>query len=353
MIKNYFFVALLWLCVAAAKGQVPVMNPLQGSTIVCWGTNPMLTYSTSASNSPTQYNWSIQPYNGTILIPQSANCGIYFPNTDGTYTVTCFASNGAGPSAPVSIVVTVFERPNVTFSGNMGFCQGSSTNLSASPTISSGSSTLFYSWAPPTGLNTTSGPVVMANPSVTTNYTVSVVNGLCQYTVPLTVSVFMLPNFSVSGNTLICENETSNLVASGNLSGTSTLFYNWGPAYGLNTTTGASVSATPSVSTVYTVSVNDGTCSAYKTLSVTVDPCVGLRELHGDEKTLFAYPNPNNGRFVVRSAETGNGTVVDQLGRTVRDLKFTAGSETEIEGLEAGVYFIVTSRSRLKIAVLR
>ena len=48
--------------------------------------------------------------------------------------------------------------------------------------------------------------------------------------------------------------------------------YTWSPAAGLNTTTGAVVTATPATTTTYTVTVSNGTCSNSTTQTVTITP---------------------------------------------------------------------------------
>ncbi|MFH1320862.1 MAG: choice-of-anchor L domain-containing protein [Bacteroidota bacterium] len=68
----------------------------------------------------------------------------------------------------------------------------------------------------------------------------------------------------------ICPGDNVVLIASGAVS------YTWSPATGLNTTTGSSVIASPPVTTTYTVTGSDGTCTSIATVTVTVDPCIIL-----------------------------------------------------------------------------
>lgn len=171
----------------------PVMNPIQGPSAVCSQPANAKTFSVTASNSPSSYAWSvIGPSASGVIIsnPSGAVTTISFPYPSlyATYTVYCTASNNGGTSPnAASKVVTIYETPTVTFSGANVFCQGSSTNLSASPTILSASSTLFYNWSPSNGLNSTNGYSVNANPSSTTNYTVLLTMGACTNTALITV----------------------------------------------------------------------------------------------------------------------------------------------------------------------
>src|SRR6185295_10239224 len=64
---------------------------------------------------------------------------------------------------------------NVSASANP-ICKTKKTNLTAS-----GATT--YTWSPATGLNTTTGAVVVAKPTATTTYTVSGDGGACTATI--------------------------------------------------------------------------------------------------------------------------------------------------------------------------
>jgi len=76
-------------------------------------------------------------------------------------------------------------------------CPGSNITLTAS-----GGST--YTWTPQTGLNTTSGSSVVANPQTTTTYTVTSIVGSCSTSTSRTVIV--LPQFN--SGTLVSSNQT-------------------------------------------------------------------------------------------------------------------------------------------------
>lgn len=330
------------------------MSPISGPASLCWSPTLSAVYSATASNLPSIYDWDVQPSNGVMISsvnPTAIAC--VFPNADMVYTISCAALNNSGQGNTSVITVTVREQPNVTFSGNKYICQGSSTNLSASPTISSGSSSLFYQWSPAYGLSPTTGPNVTANPTVTTNYTVTVFNGPCQYTVPLTINVSPTLSLTLSGTTLVCQYFSTYLSANTSPSGTS-VYYNWSPAGTLNNPNAQNVIASPTITTVYTVTANDGVCYTSDMITVVVDPpCLGLPEQEHLRPTIFVYPNPNNGRFVLRASESGEADLINELGQTVRHIRFTAGTETEIEDLSSGVYYFAGSRTHLKIVVLR
>jgi gliding motility-associated-like protein len=81
----------------------------------------------------------------------------------------------------------------------------------------------------------------------------------------LTIVVNPQPNVTVSPNVAICAGSNTTLTASGATT------YTWSPALGLSSTTGASVTANPTVTTTYQViGVNNG-CADTTSVTVTVN----------------------------------------------------------------------------------
>lgn len=199
MKKNYLVLILFCLSLFQfAKAQFPpIMNPIQGPNMVCSSPASPKNFTASASGSPSSYTWTTYGTPGVIInSPNSAITSVSFsyPYPFPTFTLYCSSSNIAGTSNVVSFIVTVKETPSVTFSGANVFCQGSSTNLSASPTILSSSSTLTYSWSPSSGLNSTINYSVNCNANVSTNYSVLLTLGTC--TNVAFVNVVVIPCFT-------------------------------------------------------------------------------------------------------------------------------------------------------------
>ncbi len=206
--KTWIVIALCFFAFNEAFSQlVPVMQPIQGPSAVCANPAAPKTFSVSASNSPNFYSWTVTgPGSGGVVISNPSGSittiGFPYPTQYATYTISCNASNSVGNSATSStFVVSVYETPSVTFSGSQSFCQGSSTNLSASPTILSASSTLSYNWSPATGLSSTNSYSVHANPPSTTNYTVLLTLGTCTNSAQLTVQVINCPPVGINSYT--------------------------------------------------------------------------------------------------------------------------------------------------------
>ncbi len=242
-------------CVTTATVVVKV-NPSPNITL----TPPSLTLcsgdsATITASGATTYTWAPAAglSNTTGLIVTA------FPSATTTYTVT--GTLGTCTSTQ-TITVTVNPTPTVTVSPSAPapFCSGGSVLLTAS-----GATT--YAWSPATGLSSTSGAAVTASPTVTTSYTVTGTKGTCSNIATVVVTVNPTPTVNVTpGSATICNGGSgTSITASGATS------YNWAPAAGLSATTGANVTANPTVTTTYTVTGTTGTCSAMQTVTITVD----------------------------------------------------------------------------------
>jgi len=178
-----------------------------------------------------------------------------------TYTVT--ATSPAGCTGTASITINVGD-PLVLggISGTSTICQGASTSLTA--TITSGSGPFTYSWSDGSNPVGTTNPISLS-PSATTIFTVTVTDGcLGTATATYTVNVDPAPSITISPATATYCYSAVALTASG---GTS---YTWSPAAGLNATTGASVNASPLITTTYTViGTGSNGCTATYTAVVT------------------------------------------------------------------------------------
>lgn len=140
-------------------------------------------------------------------------------------------------------------------------CSGSTVNLTAS-----GATT--YVWSPGTGLSSTTTPTVTANPTTTTTYNVIGTDAFgCQGSTNATVNVGN-PALAISGTTTICSGQSTTLTASG----AST--YLWSPSTGLSCTTCPNPVASPSVTTIYTVTGTDAGsgCTTTQTITITINP---------------------------------------------------------------------------------
>ena len=253
---------------------------ITGNTTICEGELTTLTATGGVS-----YSWDNGGTSNSTNVSQS-----------GIYTVT--ATNAEGCSATANITVTVNPLPSVNISGNSSFCQGDNITLTAT-----GAST--YAWnnastdaaitvssagnytvtgTDANGCNNTATKTVSVNPTYNTpithsmcegesynfygqnitvagtyTHTLQTVNG-CDSVLTLVVTLEALPPTAITGNTTICEGETTTLTATGGVS------YAWSNG-------GTSNSTSVNQSGVYTVTATNAEgCSATANVTVTVNP---------------------------------------------------------------------------------
>jgi hypothetical protein len=342
MKKIFFSLSLFSVLLPEIRAQVPIMNPLAGPDTVCSDPSAPMSFSASANNSPTQFHWSVSPSSGVVFSSYNAAVvQVTFPQGPGSYSLFCYASNFSGNGPVISKHVLVLETPSVTFSGaHTAFCQGSSTTLMASATTFAASSTLIYNWKPSAGLSSTNSFSTVANPSVSTNYTVVVSLGVCSTTVQVPITIHPAPAISVfSNNNPMCEGEIATITLGGS-----------GVTYSVNgAPTPITFTVAPSGNTSYLVSALslDG-CESQTSFAQSVSKCLAVQKLQQELNTLLVFPNPSSGEVRMKAGRDLKVVISNQLGAMVRRMDLKAGEETRLTELEPGVYFIqsgtVTSR---------
>ena len=236
------------------------VNPLPNVTVnaapttICSGTSTTLTASGASLFSWTP-SGSLSSSTGSTVTGQ--------PNTTTTYTVTGTDVNGCQNSATVT--VTVNPSPTILTTASLDtICIGEVSILTAS-----GGTT--YTWSPATGLSSTTGATVSANPTTTTTYTVTgTTAGGCSGTSTVTVNVYPVISVTALGTGSVCTGNSTTLTAIASGGNGGPYFYLWTPASGLSTTTNSTVTANPTVTTTYTVTVTDNCGSPQGTAQVTV-----------------------------------------------------------------------------------
>lgn len=242
-----------------------VVSPTVNTTYTITGANGTCTNSTTASvsitpsptltvNSPsicagqvatltasgaTNYTWTPGSTTGTSYTIAPAS----------TTTINVIGAIGSC-TTQVSRTITVNSSPTITVNSPT-ICPGQTVTLTANGAAS-------YTWNTGPATNT-----ISVSPASTTNYTVTGSNGTCSSSKTTTVTVAAVPSVSVTSAS-ICSGGSATLTASGANT------YTWIP--GGQTT--ASISVTPSVSTIYTITGTNGTCTntSSATVSVTSTP---------------------------------------------------------------------------------
>ena len=182
------------------------------------------------------------------------------PTATTTYTVVGTGANGCTDTAQVT--VTVNPLPIINTGADPTICAGATVQLAVT-----GAAT--YSWSPATGLSCTTCPNPIASPATTTTYVVTGTTAAgCSNTAHVTVNVVNNPAVTASAtNPAFCTGDSTQLQASGATT------YSWSPATGLSCTTCANPTATPAVTTTYTVTGISGSgCSDTASVTITVNP---------------------------------------------------------------------------------
>lgn len=228
---------------------IPTVTASASPTTICLGSQSVLT----ASGADT-YSWSGGSISGSASNPVAVS-----PNATTTYTVT---GTSSGCSNTASVTVTVGNNLTLSVSPpSAAICVGNSVTLVASGATD-------YNWTPSTGLDVATGNTVVATPGTTTTYTVNG-NDALGCTGVATVTVTINSNISVGVtpiDAVICNSQSIDLTAFGAND------YNWSPPMGLSSTTGATVTASPMLTTIYTVTGNTNGCTGTTSVQVTVNP---------------------------------------------------------------------------------
>ncbi len=218
--------------------------PLSVTTPSCSSTGDATVTASGGYIPPLTYTWSGSA--ATTSIATGLSAGIH------TITVSDF---GNCRTATTTINIT---RPSTLTVNNATICSGQTATL----TLGTSSS---YTWSPGATLNATNTASVLANPTITTIYTVNSTNSqLCMSTNTAQVLVNPTPT-TAAANTTICIGNSASLAVNAMPS------YTWSPIAGLSASNTQSVIASPTITTVYTASfTNSFGCVGGKTIQVLV-----------------------------------------------------------------------------------
>ncbi|MES2567636.1 MAG: gliding motility-associated C-terminal domain-containing protein [Bacteroidota bacterium] len=216
---------------------------------ICASTSTVLT----ASGTATSFTW----------MPGNVPTSTISATSNTIYTI--IGSNGVCTNTTTA-TVTVVALPTVSVP-SATICAGTSTVLTASGTATS------FTWMP----GTITTPTISANSNATYNITGS--NGVCTNTTTATISVTPTPTLTVNSPS-ICSGQTATLTVSGAIS------YTWNPG----NLSGTSITATPTMSTTYTITGADGACSASITSVINVTNCNNVCSFSLGKDTAFCSP---------------------------------------------------------------
>jgi Zn-dependent metalloprotease len=153
----------------------------------------------------------------------------------------------------------------------------------------------------------------------------------------------------------VVANATSTSICSGDpvtLTGSGASTYNWdnGVTDGL--------AFVPTITTTYTVTGNDGTCTNTDQITITVNICTGVNE--NTNSNLSVYPNPANEILVIEGVLNNTAIInkqfkiVDVLGKIVLADVITNNKQTiNITSIAKGAYFVVLDDGNIVLKLLK
>ena len=206
--------------------------------MICLGNSATLSASGMVS-----YTWNTGSNASSIVVT---------PTTNTSYTLSATNNTGCVSNAVLNVTVSAGAPTLAINSSTNQTCLGKTATLTATGALS-------YTWSN----NVQNG--VSFNPSVTTTYTVWGQNGCGTTSAMTSITVAPLPVQAIAGPSTICYGQASTLTA---ISGAN--LYTFAP---LNYTANTGVLVvSPTLSTVYTITVSDGTCSGIAQVSLNVNP---------------------------------------------------------------------------------
>ncbi|MDP4263903.1 MAG: PKD domain-containing protein [Bacteroidota bacterium] len=178
------------------------------------------------------------------------------PLTTTQYIVSGTSASGCIAKDTVNIIVN--PKPVVNASNDTAICKNSSLQLFAG-----GGGT--YAWTPTATLNDPTIPNPVASPTTNTTYYVTVTGtNTCINTDSVKVSLHPDPVFTINPPITICDKDSVRLTAGGGN------IYTWQPDPSLNNPAIANPVATPAVTTIYSVNIQETVCNNSATLTTTV-----------------------------------------------------------------------------------
>jgi len=162
-----------------------------------------------------------------------------------------------------------------------------------------------YSWSPSTGLNNATVSNPLANPSTTTNYTLTATDGTCTATSTVRVTVITtIPSVNAGPDfTKTCSLNPSGKSIGAVFQGQS-VTYAWTPTTGLSSATIATPIANPSTTTTYRVTATETSsgCTNFDEVVVTVDTA----QPNAPVISSIVHPTCSNNKGTITITPTGN-----------------------------------------------
>jgi gliding motility-associated-like protein len=244
LLRTLFFLSIIAIGHIPALSQALTANA-GGYIYACPNQSVTLGATPTAAGGKMPYTYSWTPATG-LSSTVSSN-----PTVTITSAIwyTLKVTDSAGTTATAQVFINFLPSYFAHAGAPAAFCLGGYAQLGANNPSASG---LTYSWTPSAGLSTTTGPSPVANPIVTTTYTMTATSSPCAPQVEyVTVTVHQFPPVHAGSWTVINEGDKATLHGSGAAT------YFWSPANSINYNGTPNPDAQPTVTTLYTVTAKD------------------------------------------------------------------------------------------------
>lgn len=278
-----------------------------------------------SSQGPT-YTWSNGSNSFAISITPTANV---------TYSIAYTDNVGCAKTGTIDVVVNSLPQFSISATSTK-LCP----NQSATLTIANGTNVASYDWGN-NSMSDTGNPYELTHDGVSATYTITA-NGYngslqCKTTQTIAVTAYLNPTVTVvASSTNICNGENTTLTPGGATS------YTWNPTIPSNNL------ASPTTNTTYTVTgANAGGCSDENQITINVQTCTGISELHGNMFSI--YPNPAKEFLTIDGVDLDSYKILNLLGEVILKGKLNENSNSiDISYLNSGVYLINLNDKAIK-----
>ena len=301
--------------ISIVSNTLPIVTAVTSTSSVCAGQSATLTAGGAAT-----YSWS----NGTT----TASFAIA-PSATTIFTVVGTLPTGCSAAANVSVVVNPIPVLTVT-AKHSTICPGTQELFTVTGALN-------YTWSPATNLLPTPySHTVLADPSVSTTYTLLANNGFCPAsttTINLVVGNYPLLTMATTAAS-ICETTSATLTGFGAGS------YTWMPG---NIVSNSIVASPPSTTTYTLIGSNGGTCETNKQFALVVDACTGISENSSLSQFIRMYPNPTSGVLKGEFSFEGQKHVIitNAIGEVITSQEnVSAEFSADLSSYAKGIYFV-------------
>jgi hypothetical protein len=275
-------------------------------------------------------------------VTSRGSCGV---GVAGNFSAQTYFGNYLKALSGVHDAYFLVRENDVTVTPNQLTCGSGIVTLTGSY---AGPGTPSYVWSSPSGVVGTTPSVNVTPPAnVNTTYTFTVSGtGTCPVAAPVTIYNYPMSQAHAGPDRVVCPSTPNTTIGTAATGGYT---YSWAPATGLSSTLIAQPTASPTVTTTYTLIVTDK-CGAQTADLVTVTrapACLHRLASPGSDEpssALAIYPNPGSGVYTITSGSdlAKDILVYDMMGKLVSATYQVTGTtaSVDISASPKGVYFV-------------